>query len=32
VDPSEGREWIAQSHGFAVAALTRKVRLEIGLP
>ena len=31
VDPADGVDWIKQSYGYAVGALTRKRRLELGL-
>lgn len=31
VEPGDAAEWIARSHGFAVAGLTRKARQELGI-
>ncbi|MFZ5718603.1 MAG: MmcQ/YjbR family DNA-binding protein [Pseudomonadota bacterium] len=31
VEPAEAADWIARSHGYAVAGLTRAVRRELGL-
>lgn len=31
VEPADAADWIVRSHGYAVAALTRKARAELGL-